>query len=151
MALIDINECSLSKYKYLKRALCLDYGNKRIGVALSDIGWTIASPLTVLDSHGVFPKLLSIISKNNAGLIVVGWPLALNGGENGLQLLKVKKFIEKLQTLVNIDILLWDERLSTAGAINSISEYNLTRRESNKIIDKISASFILTGFLDHIN
>ncbi len=133
------------------RALCLDYGDKRIGVALSDIGWNIASPLVVLDSHGVFPKLLKIIEENKVGVIVVGAPQSLAGGSSGKQHEKVKKFTEKLDELAkDIIIVFWDERYSSVAATRALVEAEMTHAKKKQYIDKVAASFILQGFLNYV-
>jgi putative Holliday junction resolvase len=141
--------CKYITKKGVKRVLGIDYGSRRIGVALSDINWTIASPYLVLDSKNIFAKLLPILSDQQVGLAVIGLPVALNGGKDGLQLRKVKMFVNKLKEKTDIEIVLWDERMSTLGAQNSILEYNLSKAKAKQIIDKISASFILAGFLEY--
>ncbi|MDR3030786.1 MAG: Holliday junction resolvase RuvX [Holosporales bacterium] len=155
MLISSIKELCCDKYIGSKRALCIDYGNKRIGLAISDIDWLIASPLKVLKSCGVFAELFKIIKENSIGLIVIGMPKALNGGIDGKQLEKVKKFADKLIELseensLNIDVLYWDERLSTNAADRILRELDIKRNKYKQNIDKIAASFILQGVLDYV-
>ena len=104
------DELCLNDLKGKYRALCIDYGDKRVGVAISDINWKIASPLVILESHGVYNRLLEIINEQKVGVIVIGAPLALNGGTSGNQLEKVKKFVENLEKKIEKPIIMWDER-----------------------------------------
>ncbi|MDR2074611.1 MAG: Holliday junction resolvase RuvX [Holosporales bacterium] len=132
------------------RALGLDYGHKRIGIALSDPTLTIASPLTTLESHNVFSKLLEIIDKYEVKVIVIGKPISMSGESNNSQLQKVEKFIGKLKTLIDIEVILWDERLSTHASQRCVNEAKISRNKQKNIIDKVAASFILQGWIDYI-
>jgi putative Holliday junction resolvase len=142
-----MEDFSVDKYRDVNRALCLDHGTRRIGVAISDIKWIISSPLTVLESCTVFKNLIQIVKEKEVGLIVVGRPVSLNGGFGGTQMKKVMIFVEKLCSLTDVDVILWDERLSTAGAINSMKDFKISQKKSRSVVDKIAASFILSGFL----
>ena len=149
MILNDPNELCYESLRGKCRVLCLDYGDKRIGLAISDINWMIASPLKVLESHGVVKDLLKVANENNAGVVVVGAPKALNGGDSGKQLEKVKKFVEKLNELLPEKIILfWDERLSSVAATRFLDEAKISLSQKKKNIDKVAASFILQGVLD---
>ena len=141
------NELCLNDLKGKCRALCVDYGEKRVGVAISDINWKIASPLLVLENHGVYSRLLEIINEQDVGVIVVGAPLALNGESGGKQLEKVQRFVDNLEKKVNTPIVMWDERLSTHGADRVLTNACITKYKRRTYIDKIAASFILEGFL----
>lgn len=144
------SELCVSQYIGKGRALCVDYGDKRVGLAISDIDWRIASPLVVLESHGVFGKLKKIIEECFIVLIVVGEPKALCGGMLGLQNEKVKKFVKKLDELYSeIAIVSWDERMSTAAARRFVLQAELSHAKKKQNIDKIAASFILFGFLNY--
>ena len=153
MIISEARELRCSELPGYRRALCLDYGNKRIGVAVSDINWTIASPLKVLESHGAYPSLLKLIDDYDIGLVIVGIPKALNGESAGSQLEKVQKFAAKLDVLLteresDVKIAYWDERLSTVAANRLLAEADTTLRRKQQTIDKVAASFILQGFLD---
>lgn len=133
------------------RALCLDYGLKRTGVAVSDLGWEIATPLKVIETNILINKLRAILNEYTVGLLVVGIPIALNGGINGNQQRIVNGFINQLHNIIGIDILQYDERLSTVAANRFLSESNMNWRKKKENIDKVAASFILQGLLDNIN
>ena len=133
------------------RALCLDYGLKRTGIAISDSGWEIATPIKVIETKALIDKLQLILKEYKVGIFVVGIPLSLNGRENGIQCNIVNNFIKQLMALINIDILKYDERLSSVAANRFIMESNVNWRQKKNIIDKVAASFILQGLLDAIN
>lgn len=141
-----IEKISLRQWQS-KRILGLDYGDKRIGVAISDETHLLSFPLAVLASHRVFDELFRIVDKNNVGLTVVGLPLSIDGGETQ-QLVKVRKFVDKLLSLRDIDITFFDERLSTVESMQHVNEARLSRTKQKKIRDKVAASIILQSFLD---
>jgi putative Holliday junction resolvase len=132
------------------RALGLDYGDKRIGIAVSDTTLTIASPLIILESHNVFPKLLRIIEEYVVTVIVVGKPVSMSGDNNNSQLQKVKKFVEKLRTLTDMDVVFWDERMSSHASMRYINDAKISRGKQKNVRDKVAAGFILQGWLDYI-
>ncbi|MDR2598446.1 MAG: Holliday junction resolvase RuvX [Holosporales bacterium] len=139
-----------------KRVLCLDYGDRRIGVAVSDIGWNIASPLEVLETHGAFGRLFQVIEEYEVAVAVIGFPVSLGGETGGQQAKKVEVFANKLRELaakrgVEIQIKFWDERLSTKAAQRILSEDGATGARRRRNIDKIAACFVLQGFLDYVN
>jgi putative Holliday junction resolvase len=149
-----LNRSELLKSRVGKcRALGIDYGDKRIGIAVSDIGWNISSPLKVLDNHGAYQKLFQLVDEYMVGVIVIGMPVSLKGQVEGEQVIKVKKFAGKLGDLLedrskNIELIGWDERMSSNAAHGILSECGASTTYRKHNIDKIAASFILQGFLD---
>ena len=136
-------------------AIYLDYGNKRTGVAISDASWTIATPLIVLETSNIFDGLLKILREYKISLIIIGIPLALNGGVHGQQHEIVNEFSEKLQKLlsknnVSIPIMQYDERLSSVVANRVLVEAELSIKGKKKRVDKVAASFVLQGILDRV-
>jgi putative Holliday junction resolvase len=153
------------------RSLGLDVGDKRTGVAVSDPQGILATPLTVLaseDEDALINEILKLVEKYKADCIVVGLPRRLNG-ELGKQANKVTTFTDKLSlraqrsNLNQLDIQLWDERLSTRaaerlkmeaesqrGKLRSRTKRGAkNRRFSIKAeVDAMAAAFILQGFLD---
>jgi putative Holliday junction resolvase len=153
--IVNCRDLDYSSYVGKKRVLCVDYGEKRIGLAISDINWRIASPLRYLDNRGVYPSLFCVIEKQDIGVVIVGAPIALNGGNSGKQFEKIKTFTERFSELsatgtFDIKILYWDERLSTVAANKILTEAKMTIANKRKNIDKVAASFILQGFLDYV-
>ncbi|MCG1508869.1 Holliday junction resolvase RuvX [Staphylococcus epidermidis] len=137
------------------KILGLDVGSKTVGIAISDLmGWT-AQGLDTLrineeqDDLGI-DQLVKIIKDNQVGAVVIGLPKNMNNsiGFRGEASIKYK---EKLQESVpSIDIVMWDERLSTMAAERSLLEADVSRQKRKKVIDKMAAVFILQGYLDSI-
>ena len=132
------------------RSMGVDYGDANTGIAISDLTWTIATPFKVLKHTELYKLLPEIIKKEKVCLVVVGWPVNMNGSE-GPQCLKVATFIKKLQTLTDASIHLFDERLSTMAVHRTMIEADLSRKKQKQVVDKMSASYILQGVLDMKN
>jgi putative Holliday junction resolvase len=126
-----------------KRIIGLDYGEKRIGVAISDASRTIASPFAVARGIG---EARRIISENDAGAIVVGLPLEMSGKE-GEAARKARAFADKLADLAPVEFM--DERLSSQGAEYAlIHEADMPRAKRKLVLDKVAAQHILQAYLD---
>lgn len=135
------------------RLLGIDYGLKHTGVAISDSTWIIASPLLTIQSDSrqkTIAKIQEILSQHNIAAIIFGYPINMNGSE-GPQCQKVKNFAEFLATHIDIPITFWDERWSTTAITRTMIEADLSRKRQKEVVDKMAASFILQGFLDHLN
>ena len=133
--------------------LGLDLGKKRVGVAVSDINQKVASPYLVIENKK-FTEITNIIEniilERNICAIIIGDPINMDGSI-GPKSQSSKAFMINLSKIINIPILLWDERLSTVYAEKSLLELDLSRKKRTKIIDKIAASLILQGFLEYLN
>jgi putative Holliday junction resolvase len=130
----------------------IDYGDKRIGIAMSDQLKMFANPVTVIQNKGTKKNLeaiLEIIKSNNVNQIVIGFPLNMNGTE-GERCVKTNEFIEELKTVFDGEIIKWDERLTTVSATKMLLESDMSRQKRKKVIDKIAACYILQGYLDRI-
>ncbi|NMA03905.1 MAG: Holliday junction resolvase RuvX [Clostridiales bacterium] len=138
----------------MSRIMGLDVGDKTIGVALSDpFGWT-AQGLKTVQRVGIkkdLQKLAEIINKYNVNKIVVGLPKNMDG-TIGHQGQKILEFNEKLdEKFNNIEIIQWDERLTTAAAERTLIEADVSRKKRKNVIDKMAAVYILQGYLDSIS
>ncbi|AEA33011.1 Holliday junction resolvase RuvX [Hippea maritima] len=134
------------------RILGIDYGTKKIGIAISDETNTIALPHGVIDTDGEYlDKIKEIVKKNKITRIVVGMPITLKG-EKGKRALETEDFINELACKIeNIEIVEWDERLSTRFSERILNKANVKgRKNKKKVIDKIAATFILQGYLDSL-
>ncbi len=133
------------------KVLGIDYGTKKIGLAISDDTNIIAMPLNVIDcNENVFEKIKDIIKNNKVEKIVVGLPITLSGNK-GKRVQETEEFIKKLKETVNISIVEWDERLSTRFSERILNSANVKgRKKKKKVIDKIAATFILQGYLDSL-
>ncbi len=134
------------------KVLGLDIGEKRIGIAISDdLGYT-AQGVKVLERRGVdddLKELAELIAVSNVSEIVVGLPKNMDGslGE-GAQ--KVLSFVKKVEGLLSVPVILWDERWTTVEATRVLLQADLTRKKRRKVVDKIAAALILQGYLDSL-
>ncbi len=138
----------------LMRILCLDIGSKRIGVAASDPLELTAQPMKVIARRGGksdFDAIASLARELEADLILVGLPLDAEGGE-GPQAAKVRRFAEKLLghlrgAGIKAGMEFWDERYSTATAVERLIDADLSRRRRREVVDKMAAAVILEDYL----
>ncbi len=131
------------------RILGIDYGDSRIGLALSDPTKTIASPFKTIintDINHLKIKFKKIISEQEIECFVLGLPISLNGQDTS-QTKKVKSFGEDLKNL-NIPIFFQDERLSSVIAQKSLIKQNIKTGHNKHKIDERAAAIILQQFLD---
>lgn len=135
------------KYFY-KRILGIDYGEKRVGLALSDPLHIISSPKESLlyNTDLFWEQLVNIINKEEVGLIIVGKPFE---STNKKILVKIDDFINKLHTLTQVDIFIFDENFSSKKALESMVQSGMKKKDRQKKgnIDKIAASIFLSEFL----
>ena len=131
--------------------LGLDVGTKKIGVAVSDPSWTIASPLTVIERTKFSSDadlLFALVDENQASGLVVGLPVEMDGNE-GRQAQSVRTFVDNLLNLRDIPVAFWDERLSTVAVERVLVESaDLSRKKRAKVVDRAAAAYILQGVLD---
>ena len=137
------------------RILCIDYGDARIGVAVSDpMGWT-AQMLETIRWRGEIQKPVERIGEL-AGqyackLIVVGLPRNMDGSA-GFRELKTREFIGELEAkLPGIEFKTWDERLTTVMAQRAMHDMGIDSKKQKGRIDQMAAAFILQGYLDSLN
>lgn len=130
-----------------KRVICLDVGEKRIGVAVSDPLGITAQPVTTIFTKGPrsdAEEVARLAAMYDTDRILLGLPLSLKGCE-GYQASKVREFAERLSDL---DVRFYDERLSSKSAERALIEGGLSREKRKLRIDKLAAVFILQAFLD---
>jgi len=135
------------------RLIGLDLGSKRIGVSICDEKQLIATPYKTIHkskNNELIEELKKIIQENDIKAIIIGYPLNMDGssGSSAQSVNDVSKNIDKE---IDVDVCLWDERLSTVGAFNLSSQLdvNVSKREKN--IDQNAAAFILQGAIDYLN
>ena len=133
------------------RALALDLGSKRIGVAVSDRSGTIASPLVVLarsrSRRHDHERIAALVREEEAAVLVVGLPRSLSGAL-GPAARGVLKEIEALATVVAVPVETYDERLSTVAAESVLRERGVHGAARRQVVDKVAAAVILQGWLD---
>lgn len=134
----------------MSRILGIDFGTRRIGLALSDPTAILASPLPFLEnSHPseVASKLKTLVETHQITTVVVGLPRNMDG-TYGPSAEKVRQFITLIQPHLPAAIVTLDERLTTAQASRDLSQMGLSHKELRKKVDSSSASLILQQFLD---
>lgn len=135
------------------RILGLDVGDKTIGVAVSDaLGWTAQGVETIRRTDIVkdLDRLKKLVSQYEVQSMVVGLPKNMNGTV-GPQGEKVLAFIEQLKQYMDIDVVTWDERLTTMAAQRILLEADVRRDKRKQFVDKLAAVFILQGYLDRLS
>lgn len=134
----------------MKRALGIDHGEARIGLAISDDLGMLAHPLETIYIKTVpdpLARITEIVTRDQIGMIVLGLPRNMNG-TYGPASEKVKEFAEKLRAKVPCEIKLWDERLTSVAAQRSLHEAGRNVKNSREVIDQVAAQLILQGWLD---
>ena len=133
-----------------RRLLGLDLGAKTIGLAISDAGLTVASPLETL-RRGKFAadaeRLRRLIAERAVGGLVIGLPLNMDGSE-GPRCQSVRQFAANLLQRIDIAVAFWDERLSTAAVTRALIAADMSRKRRAEVVDKAAAAYILQGALD---
>jgi putative Holliday junction resolvase len=130
------------------RFMGLDVGKKRIGVAISDEMGIIATPLVVVKAGGsAMGEITALVNVHEVEEIVVGMPLNMDGTKSEMAGF-VERFIDKLTKRCDIMITTWDERLSTSAVTKVLIEGGARRDKRKTVVDKLSATYILQGYLD---
>jgi putative Holliday junction resolvase len=134
------------------RLLGLDLGTKTIGMALSDVTRSVATPLRTL-KRGKFTadakELAEVVATNQVGAVVIGLPLNLDGTE-GPRAQSTRAFARNLAGHLNVPIVFWDERLSTAAVERHLIEADASRKRRAEVIDRMAAAYILQGALERL-
>ncbi|HKD22923.1 MAG TPA: Holliday junction resolvase RuvX [Rhizomicrobium sp.] len=135
-----------------QRLLGLDLGEKTIGIALSDTLLSVATPLVTLKRRKFTAnatELQTLIKEHGVGGIVVGLPLNMDGSE-GPSAQSARAFARNFVAAVDIPLVFWDERLSTAAVTRTLLEADSSRKRRAEVVDKMAASYILQGALDRL-
>ena len=133
------------------RALGLDLGSKRIGVAVADRTGTIASPLQVLQRSGSVKRdhlaIAELVAEEEAEIVVVGLPLNMNGSSGPAAKAAIDE-AAALATVVSVPVVTFDERRTTVTADQAMIEANMRAQARRRIVDKIAAAVMLQNWLD---
>ena len=136
-----------------ERLMGLDFGSKTVGVALSDLTGLIASPLEIIERERedklrkTYARIEELIEEYKVTKIVLGLPLNMDSSE-GERVKKTQEFKEALERRTGLEIVFWDERLSTVEAHDIMTEAGVKGIDRKKFVDKIAASIILQGYMD---
>ena len=132
------------------RILALDYGTKRIGVALSDeLGWT-AQPLETYERRTLdrdIAHIQDLVRIHEVGQVLLGLPLRLNG-EQGPAVQAVQQFLEPLAVALPVPIVTWDERMTTKAAEELLIAADMSRKKRKGVVDRVAAAILLQSYLE---
>lgn len=134
------------------RLIGLDVGTKTIGMALSDTTLMIATPLDTIRRtrfRDDVLRLLAEIDRHGVGGVIIGLPLALDGGDSSRSQ-GVRQFARNLMAARDVPVAFWDERLSTAAVERGMIAADLSRKRRAELIDRAAAAYILQGLLDRL-
>ncbi|MFZ2468594.1 Holliday junction resolvase RuvX [Parvibaculum sedimenti] len=130
----------------------VDLGSKTIGLALSDLSLTVATPLETIrrvkftaDAN----RMLELIAQHGVGGLVVGLPLNMDGSE-GPSAQSARAFVRNFEKLSPLPLAFWDERLSTAAVTRTLLEADTSRARRAEVVDKMAAAYILQGALERM-
>ncbi|MER2268653.1 Holliday junction resolvase RuvX [Methylobacterium oxalidis] len=132
------------------RLIGIDLGTKTIGLALSDLGRTIATPLETIRRVKFTQdalRLKALCGQHAVGGLVMGLPLNMDGSA-GPRVQSTRAFVRNLKPLLDLPVLYWDERLSTAVVTRALIEADASRARRGELVDKLAATYILQGCLD---
>jgi putative Holliday junction resolvase len=131
------------------RIMAVDLGDVRTGLALSDMTGTLASPIGVIEERGaenLLRKVAGAVSEHAAKTVVIGYPRHMNG-DVGTRAQKSEEFSKRLAKLVDVPVVLWDERGTTVSAIQQLNETNTRGQKRKRVIDAVAAVIILESYL----
>lgn len=137
------------------RILGLDYGSVTVGVAVSDALLITAQPVEVIKRKSetklrqTLARIEEIIAEYEVEKIVLGLPKNMNN-TLGERAERTEEFKEKLEKRVGLEVVMWDERLTTVSAMEVLKEGKVRRENRKNYVDKIAATFILQGYLDSL-
>jgi putative Holliday junction resolvase len=134
------------------RIMGVDVGSKRIGLALSDELGLTAQPLTAVESVGgpatAAGRIAELCAEHEVGRVVVGLPLALDGGDRGESSRRARALGRALEDRGGVEVIYWDERFTTAEAERVLVSAGVRRDKRRRVVDKVAAALILQGYLD---
>ena len=135
----------------MERILGIDYGDARVGIAVSDLMGLTAQGVETIHHKGneimLLNRIEELIKQYDVKKIVIGYPRNMNG-TIGFRAEKTEVFIEKLIDKFNLDVIKWDEWLSTVSAHRDMIDMNVKKKNKRNIVDTIAAVHILQNYLD---
>lgn len=130
----------------------LDYGEKTIGIAISDLRRRVATPATIIRRVKFTEdaaRLMQIVAERDIRGLILGLPLNMDGS-SGPRVQSTQAFARNLTRLTGLPIAFWDERLSTVAAERALLEADASRKRRKEVIDAVAAGYILQGALDRM-
>ena len=130
------------------RIMGIDYGSRRVGVALSDRLGIAAHPFGVFEAGpGLGRRLADLVGSEDVTKVVVGLPVSLDGTEQAAAR-RTRRFVDRLRPLVGVEVVLYDERLTTRIAEGVLVAAGTSRAKRRRRVDKVAAAVMLQGYLD---
>ena len=133
------------------RALGVDLGTKRIGLATSDLSGTIATPLSTLErsssTRSDHASLARIVTDEEVEIVVIGLPIQMNG-ELGMAAEAAQREAALLATVLDVPVILFDERMTTVAADRALKEANISASRRRRYVDRVAAAVMLQSWLD---
>lgn len=137
------------------RIMGLDYGSVTVGVSVSDALLLTAQPIEVIKRKSetklrqTLARIEELIAEYEVDKIVLGYPKNMNN-TLGERIERTEEFREKLEKRTGLEVVVWDERLTTVSAMEVLKEGKVRRENRKNYVDKIAAAFILQGYLDSL-
>ncbi|MDZ4381836.1 MAG: Holliday junction resolvase RuvX [Parvibaculum sp.] len=134
------------------RLMGVDLGTKTIGLALSDVSRSIASPLETIKRTKFTAdaeRLIALAKSHDAAALVFGLPLNMDGTE-GPRCQSTRAFVRNLEKLTDLPVVFWDERMSTQAVTRTLLDADASRARRAELVDKMAAAYILQGALDRL-
>lgn len=135
------------------RILGIDYGDARVGVAVSDVLGFMAQGVKTIKNTGIkqlLNELNEVLTEYKPEKVVIGLPKNMDGTE-GFRAEATYEFANKLKTIYEGEIIFWDERLSSVGAARYLNETNTRGKKRKNVLDTVAACIILEGYLNKNN
>jgi putative Holliday junction resolvase len=134
-----------------RRALGLDLGSKRIGVATSDLSGTIATPHSVIQrtsrQRDLFDAIARLVTNEEVEIVVIGLPLRLDGG-HGPAAEAATREARLIGTVVAVPVVMFDERFTTVAADRALREADIRASDRRRLVDKVAAAVMLQAWID---
>ncbi len=134
-----------------RRILGIDYGEKRVGLSLSDPLGILAKGIgTLVNDHSLIAKIKSIVDQHDVGQVVIGMPYNLKG-HRGVKAVEVEKFIKVLRRELSVPVVSWDERFTSRMAHEAMIQFGMKRkaRQDKSRVDEMASALLLQNYLDY--
>lgn len=138
------------------RIMGLDFGSKTVGVAVSDLLMVTAQGVEIIRRkeenklRQTYARIEELVKEYDVEYIVLGYPKNMNN-TIGERAIKTEEFMQNLKRRTGLEVILWDERLTTVAADRAMLEGGLRREERKEYVDMIAAVFILQGYMDSLS
>lgn len=142
----------MSSLPLVPRVLGVDFGRARIGLAISDELGLLAHPLETVPAarlEAAAKRVAEVAREKEVARVVLGMPRHMNG-DLGAAAAEVNAFADKLRPLLQCEIVLWDERLTTTAANRALRDAGQKTRRTRGVVDQVAAQIILQGYLDSV-